>query len=314
LDEADDGLSIPGLTHAVNLRKGQIEKVLKLLSVVEAAPVVKRGGRWYRTANAYQLDQEHIRRLTRQRQEEAEDVQVYLETDTCLMQFLAEALDDPNASACGRCENCRGRLIIDVQPDRRTISEAARFVKQSEVLLPPRRRWETDAFPRYGWRGNIPPRLRCEEGRALAMWRDAGWGPLVEQGKESGKFSDELVEACVGMVRERWVPDPFPTWVTCIPSRRTVLLVPDFSRRLADALGLPFFPAVEKVEETERQRAMMNSWQQASNLDGVFAVDENLVSPGPVLLVDDVADSRWSLAVIGALSERGEADLFTLSF
>jgi ATP-dependent DNA helicase RecQ len=82
---------------------------------------------------------------------------------------------------------------------------------------------------------------------------------------------------------------------------------------LADRLGIPFIDAVSKVKETERQRNMMNSWQQSSNLDGAFRANPEQIQPGPVLLVDDVVDSRWSLTVIGALlREQGAGPVFPL--
>ena len=116
------------------------------------------------------------------------------------------------------------------------------------------------------------------------------------------------------MIEERWCPDPAPTWLTCVPSRRSKDLVPDFAERLAARLGLPFIDAVSKIKETDRPRNMMNSWQQSSNLDGAFEVDKSLVQKGSVLLVDDVVDSRWSLTVVGALlREAGAGQIFPLT-
>jgi ATP-dependent DNA helicase RecQ len=193
------------------------------------------------------------------------------------------------------------------------ITEALRFIRRSEVPIEPRKQWKAGAFPAYNWRGNIHPELRNEEGRALSIWRDAGWAPQVEAGKEAGHFGDELVAACVEMMA-RWAPAPRPAWVTCIPSLRSAGLVPDFARRLAQALELPFSPAVIKRRETERQRFMMNAWQQARNLDGAFSVDPALTWAGPVLLVDDVVDSRWSLTVAGALLRlAGAGPIFPLA-
>jgi ATP-dependent DNA helicase RecQ len=313
LEEADDGLSVMGLTQEVNLRRTQIEKVLKILSVASSALVVKNGSRWYRTVNPYQADRDRVERLTGQRGEEWEHVQEYLTTDICLMKFLAEALDDPTAQDCGRCANCLGGPVIDVEVTDEAIAEASRFIRRSDVLIRPRKRWESGAFPIYGWTGNIPEALRCEEGRALSVWRDAGWGTQVDDDKEEGRFGDDLVEACAQMIEERWSPQPQPTWITCVPSLRSEALVPDFARRLADRLGIPFIDAVSKVKETERQRNMMNSWQQSSNLDGAFRANPEQIQPGPVLLVDDVVDSRWSLTVIGALlREQGAGPVFPL--
>jgi len=187
-------------------------------------------------------------------------------------------------------------------------------VRDQTPRLEPRRQWLRDALPAYGWTsGRIPPELQSKEGRALSVWGEAGWAPLVEKGKAAGRFSDELVEACAELINDRWRPTPRPIWITCIPSRRTTI-VPDFAQRLAVALGIPFCSAVSKVKDTPRQRDMANSWQQAHNLDAAFAVDEGQVLPGPLLLVDDIVDSRWSLTIVAALLRRaGAGDVFPLA-
>ena len=85
--------------------------------------------------------------------------------------------------------------------------------------------------------------------------------------------------------------------MTCIPSRRRPDLVPDFAERLAAMLGLPFHPSLSKVEDRAEQKSMENSVQQARNVDGSLAVSLKPLPDGPVLLVDDLADSRWTLTV-----------------
>jgi ATP-dependent DNA helicase RecQ len=44
---------------------------------------------------------------------------------------------------------------------------------------------------------------------------------------------------------------------------------------------------------------MANSIQQARNIDGSLAIDDppERLPAGPVLLVDDMVDSRWTLTV-----------------
>ena len=47
------------------------------------------------------------------------------------------------------------------------------------------------------------------------------------------------------------------------------------------------------------------------NLDGAFAPDRNTVRPGPVLLIDDMVDSRWTLTVLGfKLRQAGSGPVF----
>ncbi|MCV5804181.1 ATP-dependent DNA helicase RecG, partial [Escherichia coli] len=79
----------------------------------------------------------------------------------------------------------------------------------------------------------------------LSRWGDAGWGQMVADDKHNDHFRDELVDATVEMITDRWKPDEFPTWVCCIPSLNHKTLVPDFAKRLADKLGLPFVDSLE---------------------------------------------------------------------
>jgi len=135
----------------------------------------------------------------------------------------------------------------------------------------------------------------------------------VRQGKShDGRFADQLVEACAAMVRT-WAPQPVPVWVTCIPSRRHPNLVPDFARRLAVALRLPFHPVLEKTDERPAQKQMANSSQQARNVDGSLRIQRN-VPAGPMLLVDDRVDSRWTLTVAAyLLTAQGTAPVYPLA-
>ena len=97
----------------------------------------------------------------------------------------------------------------------------------------------------------------------------------------------------------KWSPHPYPQWVTAVPNRGEHNEVVDFAARLADGLGIEFVDVVKRVAEGPPQSEMHNSYQQARNVLDAFAVGN--VSAGPVLLVDDVVDSRWTLTVIGNL-------------
>jgi ATP-dependent DNA helicase RecQ len=148
----------------------------------------------------------------------------------------------------------------------------------------------------------LPDDVRSEEGRALARLGDGGWDPLVQEGRRSGRFSDELVAAAAEAVRAWRVP---VEWVTAIPSRRSGELVPDFAARLAAALDVPFHPLLERVGDHPPQREMANSAQQVANVRGEFAVrGEPPVTP--CLLVDDIRFSGWTLAMVaGQLRRHG---------
>jgi len=115
------------------------------------------------------------------------------------------------------------------------------------------------------------------------------------------------------MIRE-WNPQPVPTWVTCVPSLRHPDLVPDFARRLAAAIGLAFHTVIDKTDNRPEQKTMANSIQQARNIDGSLALCTERLPSGPVLLVDDMVDSRWTLTVAAwLLRSHGSGEVFPLA-
>lgn len=298
-----DGLTVRQIEEKVNLRMMQVEKVLKLLSVENPAPVLKDGSRWVRTPVSFQMDHEKIQRLTHQREQEWEELQGYIDSENCLMMYLAESLDDENPVPCGKCARCLGAPIIPETYATRLAVDAALFLKHSEFPLVCNKQVAKDAFVEYGFRGNLPIDERAETGRILSRWGDAGWGERVADGKHSDNFGDELVEATAEMISERWKPQPFPQWVTCVPSRTYPDLVPDFAERLAQRLNLPFVLALTKLQDNQQQKFQQNRFHQCRNLDGVFGVIGD-VPDGPVLLVDDIVDSGWTLTITAAILRR----------
>ena len=91
-------------------------------------------------------------------------------------------------------------------------------------------------------------------------------------------------------------------------------LVPDFARRLAAELNLPFHTALEKTDDRPEQKTMANSSQQARNIDGSLAVHGTALPAGPVLLVDDMMDSKWTLTVAAhLLTSHGGGPVYPLA-
>ena len=302
-----DGMTVRELERVANLRQSQIEKVLKLLVVENAAPVVKIESKWSRTAQPFKLNKDRIEHLTRQRELEWIEMQTYMEGRQCLMQFLAKALDDPMAQPCGKCAVCKGSPVVPLAISDTRLIKAQRFVRHSEMLLELKKQWDISALKTYvalySWKNqNIPLNLRGEPGRILSRWGEPVWGEMVTKGKSQGHFADDLVNASVELIQTRWTKDSSPVWVTCIPSMRHPELVPDFAMRLAKALKIPFHHALIKTRHTEEQKGMENRYHQCHNLDGAFTIQKTGKEfAGPVLLVDDVFDSGWTLTLATAL-------------
>ncbi len=301
LTEADDGLSVPMMQQRLNLTQGSINKVLKLLSVESQSPVLKREHRWYRTSVNYKMDQATIDQICHLRNLEQAEMLAYMQTDTCLMEFISKSLDDPQAKTCGRCANCVGKPLLPENASNKMINRASVFIRRSYQPIEPRRQWPNGYhFQQNAWQGKIPPEQLCEEGKALSLWGDIGWGEMVRQGKNQDyRFNDELIEGCIEMI-QKWRPDPYPEWLTCVPSLKHPDLVPDFALRLSRKLGIPFKRCIVKTRNNAQQKTMQNSFQQAQNLDDVFGIQGKIPS-GSVFLLDDMVDSRWTMTVLGAL-------------
>ena len=300
---ANGALTIPKIQQRVNLGKGKVEKILEFLLLESPAPIQKTAAGYVLNPVRWRMPTERIEGITNLRRGELERMRVYMGSQDCLMQFLAEELNDPNAAPCGKCVNCAGQLLAEDYPEE-LAQAAVEFLDRQENPVQPRKRWPAGlADPEM--RGNIAPEQQAQEGRALCLWGDPGFGALVRRGKQQDhRFDDRLVEVAAHLIGTRWRPRPAPAWITCVPSRRHQVLVPDFARRLARRLGLPFVECIRKVRDTEPQKTRANSFQQAQNLLGAFTVDPANVRPEAVLLVDDMVDSRWTFTVAAALLRR----------
>ena len=294
LEEAPDGLSVPELMGRINLSKGRIEKTIALISLEVPAPIAKQGSRWQLTAATLsEAFWDRAERLTALRRDEHQQMKDYVSLPFGgHMGFLISALDgDPS----GVSKPALPPLPTTV--DAELIKEAVAFLRRTSLPIEPRKKWPAGGMPQYDVKGFIDTAHQAEPGKALCVWNDSGWGGVVRQGKyHDGHFSDALVAACVKMI-QKWNPQPGPTWVTCVPSLRHPELVPNFAQRLAAALGLPFHRVIAKTDARPEQKTMANSIQQARNIDGSLECNGQPILPGPVLLVDDMVDSRWTLTV-----------------
>lgn len=302
LEAAPDGLSMNELMSQVNASHGRIDKALQLMSLESPAPVAKQGSKWMLTTEKL-ADSfwNRAERLTSLRRTEKMQMQEYVDLKSGHMEFLIEALDGEHAAG----------QVPPVQPLPPTFEvelaqQAVLFLRRTCLPLEPRKKWPPVDLASSKVKGNsrIPPERNFRPGRILSIWGDAGWGDLVRKGKyRDGEYSEQLVEACAAMVRS-WNPQPSPAWVTCIPSRRHPNLVSEFARRLAVALNLPFHKVLEKTDDRPPQKTMENSSQQAMNVDGSLRIQGN-VPAGPVLLVDDMVDSKWTMTLAAHLLTSG---------
>ena len=289
LEERAEPMSTGELLASFNVRPTQMESLLKNLEVDGA--VERAGNRWLRTLGGWTYDHARVESVTALRRTEQGQMLDYVRTDQCRMQLLEFYLDDTTGEPCGICDNCTGDSLA-IPFDPATVQKAVDHLRRAGRAIEPRKQVPGG--------GRIAADRRLEPGHALSVWGDSGWGRLVRAGKqELGRFDNQLVSAAGDLIRNRWKPEPPPTWVTFVPSLRSPRLVADFAERLATALGLPCEDVVVKIRDTEPQKMMQNSRSAVRATCRRRSIFAGPSPPGPVLLVDDIVDSRWTLTVVG---------------
>ncbi|SMG63520.1 ATP-dependent DNA helicase, RecQ family [methanotrophic bacterial endosymbiont of Bathymodiolus sp.] len=306
-----DGLKKSEIEKFANLSSGNIEKILNFLSVESPSPLLKDGQKYYRTAIDYQLPHERIERLSSIKVKEWDTLKEYHRSEACLMQFLANELDDDSSKNCGKCANCAPQNKLNISITRELVLEASEYLKHLYIQVEPRKLFGSSgdlarqAFPTYNF-GYKDKNLQAEQGLALSKWCDGVWGELVAEDKKNNYFSDELLDPMVKMIKSMPLENQ-PTWLTYVPSPRHPVLVKDFAHRLAVKLNIHCSDCVFVANEKPQQKMMSNSFHQSHNLDGAFDIQEDQVYSDPVFLLDDAVDSKWTFTVIAALLRRNGA-------
>ena len=305
------GLSVPQLLKEVNLSQGRVEKTLSLLALESPPPITKNGRHWQKTEVTLSENfWERAERLTTLRRREQQRMREYVHLPFGQhMSFLISELDgDPSDVITSSLQ----ALSEDFPKDK--LREANIFLKRYHLPINPRKQWPNGGLKHSNNHGKIAKSYQANSGKVLSLLGDAGLGNLVNVGKNQQQyFSNELIDACVVMFKE-WGPQPAPTWVTCVPSLRNPTLVPDFAKRLAQALNLSFRVAIEKIDSRPEQNKFNNSFQQARNVDGSLAPIRDQILSSPVLLVDDVILSGWTLTISSwLLRKNGSGEVWPLA-
>ncbi|MER7533759.1 RecQ family ATP-dependent DNA helicase [Streptomyces sp. NPDC097704] len=327
LAQAGRPLSLPALEPLVELRRTRLETMLKVLDVDGAVHRVKGG--WESTGQPWVYDTERYAWVARQRAAEQQAMRDYAATTGCRMEFLRRQLDDEEAAPCGRCDNCAGSRF-DPKVSDAALDAAKGELGRPGVEVEPRKMWPT-GLPAVGvdLKGRIPLGEQSFAGRALGRLSDIGWGnrlrPLLADATPDGPVPDDVVQAVVHVLAD-WAKGPGgwasgapdaparPAGVVTVASHRKPRLVGSLGQRIAEIGRMPFLGVVEYAPEAEDLRlSRTNSAQRVVGLQRTLTVPSELGerlagADGPILLVDDLSDSGWTLAVAARLLRRAGAE------
>jgi len=292
--EPDRALSTAALEPLVDLNRSRLEMVLKVLDVDGAVRRVKGG--WISTGEPWSYDEERYRNLDAARQREQQAMLDYQSTTECRMVFLRSQLDDPelDGQGCGRCDNCAGaHYAADV--DAGAASAVRDQLMRPGVELAPRKQWPT-GLASLGIKLSGRISGGAEPGRVIGRMTDLGWGARLRQLLDGpdGEVPDAVVQAAVDVLKA-WGWKERPVAVLGLDSERHPQLIGSLVTRLAELgrlqnLGTLYYRPqrrpVTAANSAYRVAALTDSWE-APTLD---------VS-GPVLLVDDLVDTGWTMTM-----------------
>ncbi len=231
--------------------------------------------------------------------------------ETCRLRYLRETLDDAEAVDCGRCDNCTGVNRWQREPTATLVGYAESMLRGGDLIVAPRKQWPTGLDEP---KGRIKAERQPRPGRALSRVGDGGWHLTVQNLIETADagssqhagfgalVTDEMIDTIAGILK-RWDWDERPTWICPMPSRRRSALIDELVERLGRLGKLPVHRALaESPSDAGFQADQANSAHQVGNVWGRFSIDQDAlpepsILAGPVLLVDDEADSRWTLTV-----------------
>jgi len=319
LADAGRALSTAALETRVDLSRGRLEMMLKVLDTDGAVRRVSGG--WTATGVAWTYDGERYARVAAERSREQQAMLGYAATGGCRMEYLRRELDDPEAQPCGRCDNCTGRRWpSEVSPE--AAAQAGGRLLRPGVEITPRRMWPTGmAGLGIDVSGKIAPGVSAEPGRALGRLTDLGWGPRLRALLAAPDVSppatghaadadvpDDLIAAVV-KVLAAWDWAQRPAAVVAVPSRSRPRLVSSLAASISEIGRLPhlgdlaYRPGSSPDGPARRQ---YNSAQRLSAVWNELLVPEPLGAAvaglgGPVLLVDDLVESGWTMTVAAKL-------------
>jgi ATP-dependent DNA helicase RecQ len=285
----DEGRSTQELLAVVNIGKGRLEAMLKILDVEGA--LRRDGSRWLLMEDSeWHYDAERYARITALRRDEQRAMERFGADGRCLMRVLQEELDDPEPQDCGRCAVCTVPRF-GAEPDPALVELAGRHLRSRPIELEVKKMAPAET----GQMRKIPDEVRVQPGWALARFGDGGWWPAVRRGLNGDDFEDDVVAALADAVRAAGTR---VGWITWVPSVRLGDRLPRLAARLAAELGVPELSLLARTEPRPPQSEMANAVQQAANVRGAFRVAAT-PPPGTGVLLDDRRGSGWTLAMVG---------------
>jgi ATP-dependent DNA helicase RecQ len=308
-------LSTAALETYVELTRTRLEAMLKVLDVDGAVRRVKGG--WESTGREWTYDAERYQRVTEAREREQAAMLAYLDTDRCRMRYLREQLDDPEAADCGRCDNCGG-LTLSADVSGAAVEAAGERLARPGVPVEPRKMWPTGlANLGLDLKGKIA--AGAEEGRAVARLTDLGHGQALRalfREPADQPVPPALAQAVMTVMKDwsgSWSGRPVA--VVHVESETRPTLVRDLAEGIARVMQVPLVGTYAVTDPSVGPgRGQANSAQRVAAVQRRYTLQVDALPDGPVLLVDDLVVTGWTLTLAArALRDAGATAVLPLA-
>ncbi len=318
--DAGGVMSTAMLETQVELRRTRLEQMLKVLDVDGAVRRVKGG--WESTGQPWTYDEQRYEQVQAARAHEQQAMLAYISTTQCRMQFLRQALDDPGAAPCGRCDNCGG-ISLAAESDAGAVAQAQARMDRPGITVEPRRLWPVGLGDiGVNLRGKIPGAELPEPGRAIARLTDLGWGSALRDlfavGVPDQQLPVPLRRALADVVDEWFGHDGAhaahgatvtrPDVVVGVGSLSHPVLCAHLADGMARYLNAPLATQFDVVGSAATGQGYVNSAQRVRAVHDRYRLrDAAAVAGRRVLLVDDRTDTGWTLTLLARELRRAGA-------
>lgn len=291
--------STPALEPLVDLGRSRLEMVLKVLDVDGAVRRVKGG--WIGTGAQWEYDEPRYRTLDDARKREQQAMLDYQATRGCRMAFLRRQLDDPDLGddeRCERCDNCTdARFTGDV--DATAAEDTRARLMRPGVEIAPRKLWPSGlgrlGVDLGGKIGDGPA-----PGRVLGRLTDLGWGARLRRllDEPDAEVSEDVVQAAVKVLAS-WDWAARPAAVMALDSQAHPLLISSLARKLAELGRLTDLGTLRYAADRRPVTAANSAYRVAALHQSWSSPDAGPIraAGGPVLLVDDMTDTGWTMTM-----------------
>jgi len=342
-ESSSSRLTISELEMICNVPRETIQKILTYFSTMEQQIVAYDADErvWQKDDDKLQRYEvevfSHMERMRNALIQETELSKVGLHDflknrEKCMMKLLCVDLggkEIPGDYYCGSCTVCcrMKKDVVDEEADmkvdlnlntciRELSANDVDMIRQASVrpLKIRKPRVPQGVFQTYKFEQSFldDPRL---DGVSVSSYHDGDLASdlkqLIKRYPRPKPLSDELIQAIIKTF-------PWPksgVWITYIPSTDVPNnLMEDFAQRLASKLRYPFRKAVSTARDMENKWDLHNAYFRCRNLDGAYVIQKQEILPKPVILLDYLVRSGWTMLVVSELlRQAGSGTVFPVA-